>query len=174
MHDILPQILWTRNFLMSQGYPVQKNIVYQDNTSAMLLENNGRKSSTKRTKHIELRYFLVHDQIQQDKVLVQHCPTLNMRADFFTKPLQGMLFYRLRDLIMNIAPENPYHSSHRSVLQDTGEGRNKTNDSSAQGVKTLSGECIRARRTSMPTDTTNNSNQDKVLWSKHAETASSH
>ena len=54
VHDILPQILWTRNFLMSQGYPVQKNIVYQDNMSAMLLENNGRKSSTKRTKHIEL------------------------------------------------------------------------------------------------------------------------
>ena len=58
VHDILPQILWTRNFLMSQGYPVQKNVVYQDNMSAMLLENNGRKSSTKRTKHIELRYFL--------------------------------------------------------------------------------------------------------------------
>ena len=58
VHDILPQILWTHNFLMSQGYPVQKNVVYQDNMSAMLLENNGRKSSTKRTKHIELRYFL--------------------------------------------------------------------------------------------------------------------
>ena len=54
VHDILPQILWTRNFLLSQGYPVQKNVVYQDNMSAMLLENNGRKSSTKRTKHIEL------------------------------------------------------------------------------------------------------------------------
>ena len=58
VHDILPQILWTCNFLMSQGYPVQKNVVYQDNMSAMLLENNGRKSSTKRTKHIELQYFL--------------------------------------------------------------------------------------------------------------------
>ena len=57
VHDILPQILWTRSFLISQGYPVQKNVVYQDNMSAMLLENNGRKSSTKRTKHIELRYF---------------------------------------------------------------------------------------------------------------------
>ena len=54
VHDILPQILWTCNFLMSQGYPVQKNVVYQDNMSAMLLENNGRKSSTKQTKHIEL------------------------------------------------------------------------------------------------------------------------
>ena len=63
------------------------------------------------------------------------------------------------------------------MLQDTGEGHNKTNDNSAgsaQGVKTLSGECIRARRTSMPTDTTNNSKQDKVLRSKHTETASSH
>ena len=61
-----------------------------------------------------------------------------MRADFITNPLQGMLFYRLRDMIMNIAPENPHHSSHRSVLQDTGEGRNKTNDNpanSAQGAK---------------------------------------
>ena len=58
VHDILPQILWTRNFLISQGYPVQENIVCQDNMSAMLLENNGHKSSTKRTKHIELRYFL--------------------------------------------------------------------------------------------------------------------
>ena len=46
-----------------------------------------------------------------------------MRADFFTKPLQGMLFSRLRDLIMNLAPESPYHSSHRSVLQDMDEGR---------------------------------------------------
>ena len=90
VHDILPQILWTWNFFMSQGYLVQKNIVYQDNMSAMLLEHNGQKSSTKRTKHIELRYFFIHDQIQQDKVLIEHCPTLKMRADFFTKPLQGM------------------------------------------------------------------------------------
>ena len=26
VHDILPQILWTRNFLMSQCYPVQKKL----------------------------------------------------------------------------------------------------------------------------------------------------
>ena len=88
--------------------------------------------------------FFIHDQIKQDKVLIKHCPTLKMRADFFTKPLQGMLFYRLRDLIMNIAPESPYHSSHRSVLQDTGERHNKSNDNpagSAEEAKTSSGTC---------------------------------
>ena len=165
VHDILPQILWTCNFLMSQGYPVQKNVVYQDNMSAMLLENNGRKSSTKRTKHIELRYFFIYDQVQQNKVSIKHCPTITMRADFFTKPLQGMLFYHLRDLIMNLAPENPYHSSHRSVLQDTDEGRNKSNDNptnSAQETKTSAGVCIPARRVSISTDITSNSHQDEV------------
>ena len=59
-----------------------------------------------------------------------------MHADFFSKPLQGMLFYRLRDLIMNIAPDNPYHSSHRSVLRDTTEGLNKHIDNPAQGCMT--------------------------------------
>ena len=81
--------------------------------------------------------FFIHDQVLQDKVLIKHCPTLTMHADFFTKPLQGMLFYRLRDLIMNIAPESPYHSSHRSVLKDTGEGRNKDNDNPAQGTEEI-------------------------------------
>ena len=156
---------------------MQKNAVYQDSLSAMLLENNGRKSSTKRTKHIELRYFFIHDQVQQDKVLIKHCPTLNMHADFFTKPLQGMLFYRLRDLIMNLAPENPYHSPHRSVLQDTVEGRNKSNDnpaSSAQETKTSSGVCIRTRMTGTSTGITNDSNQDGVSKSTHTEPTSSH
>ena len=97
-----------------------------------------------------------------------------MRADFFTKPLQGMLFYRLRDLIMNIAPENPHHSSHRSVLQDTGEGRNKYPANSAQEAKTSSGECTHTRMTSTSIDITNNSSRDEVLWSTQTEPTSCH
>ena len=159
---------------MSQGYPVQKNIVYQDNMSAMVLENNGRKSSTKRTQHIELHYFFIHDQVLQDKVMIKHCPTLTMRADFFTKPLQGMLFYHLRDLIMNIAPESPYHSSHRSVLKDTGEGRNEYNDNPAQETETSSGASTTARKASISPDLTNNSTQDRVLCDIYTEPTSSH
>ena len=42
-----------------------------------------------------------------------------MLADYFTKPLQGALFYKLRDRIMNIDPSSEYHSSaHRSVLRN--------------------------------------------------------
>ena len=43
-------ILWTRLFMQEQGYDIQKNIVlYQDNMSTILLENTGKKSSSKRT-----------------------------------------------------------------------------------------------------------------------------
>ena len=31
-------------FMEWQGYPIEKNILYQDNKSAILLEENGRKS----------------------------------------------------------------------------------------------------------------------------------
>ena len=41
LDDAMGPILWTKNFLESQGYPVKENILYQDNRSAMLLESNG-------------------------------------------------------------------------------------------------------------------------------------
>jgi hypothetical protein len=44
-------ILWTKLFLEAQGYDVEKNIVYQDNKSAILLETKGKKSSRKQTRH---------------------------------------------------------------------------------------------------------------------------
>ena len=57
MDDALPQILWMRYFMENQGYRIEDNILYQDNKSVMLLEKNGKSSSSKRTKHTKVRYF---------------------------------------------------------------------------------------------------------------------
>jgi hypothetical protein len=116
VNDVLPQILWTRYFLEAQGYGANESIVYQDNQSAILLEKNGRASSSKRTRHLNIRYFFVTDRVAAKEVSIQYCPTTEMIADFFTKPLQGALFRTFRDFIMNVAP--PAHSleDHRSVL----------------------------------------------------------
>ncbi len=40
--NVMPMVLWTRQFLEGQGYTINDNIVYQDNQSAMLLEKNGQ------------------------------------------------------------------------------------------------------------------------------------
>ena len=118
VHDALPPILWFRHFLLAQKYDIVDIILYQDNMSAMLLEKNGRMSSTKRTKHIDVRYFFVKDKIDKGELRLEHCPTKEMWADYFTKPLQGSTFYALRDKIMNIDSSSEHHSSHRSVLKN--------------------------------------------------------
>ena len=52
--DFMPAICWTRKFMEAQGYQVNDNILFQDNKSAILLEKNGKASSSKRTKHINI------------------------------------------------------------------------------------------------------------------------
>ena len=56
------------------------------------------------TKHINIRYFFCTDRIKKGKLSVKYCPTLDMIADYFIKPLQGSLFRKLRDLLMGIIP----------------------------------------------------------------------
>jgi hypothetical protein len=102
--DMMLSILWTRYFLKAQGYHVSDNIIFQDNKSSMLLERNGKASSSKRTKHINMRYFFVTNRISKGEVQVEWCPTKDMVADFMTKPLQGSLFKKFRDLIMGALP----------------------------------------------------------------------
>jgi hypothetical protein len=98
--DLIPQILWTRLFMKAEGFVVRDNILYQDNKSAMLLETNGRSLSSKRTRHIEIRYYYVDDQIEKGNLRVVWCPTDKMIADFLTKPLQGKAFVKFWDLLM--------------------------------------------------------------------------
>ena len=56
--DMMPHLCWTNYFLECQGYNFHSTIMYQDNQSAIILENNRRASSSKRTKHLNIRYFL--------------------------------------------------------------------------------------------------------------------
>ena len=114
--DAMPSVLWTRLFLEAQGYDVTENIVYQDNKSAILLEKNGKASSSKRTKHINIRYFFVTDQVKKGNVTIKWRPTTDMVGDFWTKSLQGSLFRKFRDLIMGVEakPHPPSENGKRN------------------------------------------------------------
>ncbi len=99
--DFLPQTIWTSNFLKAQGYTV-RNDFHQDNQSSMRMEKNGRKSAGPRSRHIDIRYFFIKDRIEQGEINLIYCPSEEMVADFFSKPLQGGLFRKFRDVVMGI------------------------------------------------------------------------
>ena len=82
-------------------------------------EKNGKASSTKRTKHINIRYFFITDRIKQGEVSLQWCPTGDTIGDYATKPLQGSLFRKFRDMIMGVVP-----------TPEPGKGKQATSNSS--------------------------------------------
>lgn len=98
--DSAGQLLWTRQFLVAQGYDVGPAVLYQDNQSTIALLNNGR-SNSERTRHIAIRYFFLHDRINRKEVRVEYLCTGDMIADILTKPLQGEQFNRLRAMLLN-------------------------------------------------------------------------
>ena len=62
----------------------------------MLLQNNGRFSCGKGTRHVAIRYFFISDRIEMKDIRVVYYPTEEMIADYFTKPLQGALFRKFQ------------------------------------------------------------------------------
>jgi hypothetical protein len=93
MYSALPSVLHARYFLGALAYNVKKSVIYQDNKSSIALEKNGKASSSKCTKHINLSYFFIKDIINWVGVLVEHCPTKEMWANVLTKPKQGHEFF---------------------------------------------------------------------------------
>ena len=87
--DYLPYHIWMINFLKYQGYEIKDNILYQDNQSAIRMEVNGWNSCTGNSRHIDIRYFFVHDRIKKGRLRVMYCPTDKMVSDFLLNPCKG-------------------------------------------------------------------------------------
>ncbi len=67
-----------------------------------LSSHNGRASSSKRTKHIKVKYFLIKDKVDREEITIKHCPTEQMWMDINAKPKQGAAFQAFRGHVMGI------------------------------------------------------------------------
>jgi len=101
--DAMGPLLWTDNFLASQGYH-PTSILHQDNKSAILLEKNGRQSAGKRSRHLNIRYFFITDMKEKGLLEIKYCPTDKMLGDYHTKPTHGGKMRGFRKDIMNLQP----------------------------------------------------------------------
>jgi hypothetical protein len=127
--DYLPNTIWVQLFLEAQGYAIADSVLEQDNESAIKLETHGRMSAGARSRHIDIRFFWIKDRAKDAGINIRHCPTLAMLADFFTKPLQGSLFTKFRDVLLG---HKHMHSLNLStpiapVEERVGENRSDAN-----------------------------------------------
>ena len=93
--DAMNFVMWVKSFIKQQvtnspaksiikKLGAQSSVLQQDNTSSICLEANGKKSSTKRTRHINIRYFYVTDKTKSEDVVIVYHPTDRMVGDFLT------------------------------------------------------------------------------------------
>jgi Reverse transcriptase (RNA-dependent DNA polymerase) len=122
--DYLPNTLYVKLFMEAQGYPINRALFHQDNESAIKMEQNGKASCGQRSRHIDIRYFFITDHSQRSNISITHCPTTDMLADFFTKPLQGALFRKFRSILLgytHIDTLSLSPSAHESLAERVDE-----------------------------------------------------
>ena len=77
-----------------------KNILFQDNQSAIKMEKNGKKLCTGKSRHIDTQGSFVNYWVDSNNIMISHYNIEHVIADFFTKYLQGYLFVKFPDVIM--------------------------------------------------------------------------
>ena len=75
----------------------QKVIMYEDNEGALRLASNPLSSN--RTKHIDVRYHFIRDEVKRGSIMVLHVKSEGQHADALTKPLAIEVFRKHRDFM---------------------------------------------------------------------------
>jgi KUP system potassium uptake protein len=94
-------VLWAKHWLESQGHEQGAVTIFQDNTSVPSILKKG-PSAELRTRYLSIRYFFTGDIIKRNEAVIHYCPTDDILADLFTKPLVGARFQKLRDAIITL------------------------------------------------------------------------
>ena len=65
--------------------------LYCDNQLAIMFANNNR--SLKTSKHIDIKYLVVKERVQNDQLSIEHIGTKSMVADPLTKAVPASIFH---------------------------------------------------------------------------------
>ena len=69
MHDGLPDVLWISYLMNDLGYTTSVTVkrnsptIFQDNKSTIFMANNGNIGKTEKSKHINVRHFLIKSKL---------------------------------------------------------------------------------------------------------------
>lgn len=97
LSDACQEAAWLQRLLLDFHQRVNLPItIFEDNQSCLKIAKDERFSN--RTKHIDTKYHFVKDYIQRKLVKCEYCPTDEMIADLFTKPLAKPKHDKFRSL----------------------------------------------------------------------------
>jgi hypothetical protein len=100
LHNMLPSLLFLKDFLEELGYKQEPIRIFEDNKSLIDLIKAGKKSSGV-TKHINSKYYYSRELMEKGIITFIHCPSEYMLADILTKPVNGPRYKCLNESLRN-------------------------------------------------------------------------
>jgi hypothetical protein len=97
--EVVKEVKWLQQMLSELGCTVKTpTIVFCDNQSAIRISEKDVQHD--RTKHIDIKYHFVKDELRSKNIEMKYISTDNQLADIFTKGLSSTVFVRLRNELM--------------------------------------------------------------------------
>ncbi|KAI3510697.1 hypothetical protein L1887_17829 [Cichorium endivia] len=100
------QVLWMKTQILDYGYRFLQFPIYCDSKKTIAISHNPIQHSM--TKHIDLRYHFIKDQILQDNIELYFIPTDEQVADVFTKALDSTKFNNFLDKLGMLNPDSEF------------------------------------------------------------------
>ena len=108
-------ILYLRSLLHDLGYGIPEPTgLYIDNSGTTFMI--GAQAPTKRTRHIDIRYFAILDWTASQQLIPRPIKTDENISVSMTKPLAKIKFHQQADLYMGRTPPSYVPSHHRTTL----------------------------------------------------------
>lgn len=94
----ISEACWLRNMFLELKFDKDlKVIIYEDNQSA--IRSCSSHEQLKRVKHLDIKYHFTKEKISEGIVELKYVPSCEQVADVFTKPLNRIIFEKLRSLL---------------------------------------------------------------------------
>jgi hypothetical protein len=115
-YEATGQAVWLKNFI--PGLKVVDNIsrpllLYCDNEPVVFYSHNNKSSAA--TRHIDIKYYVVKDIIQDQTIDVKHLSTTRMLVYLLTKALPPSIF---REHVAGMGYWKPYDSGIKGPLKE--------------------------------------------------------
>ena len=95
---VTQEATWIRRLLSDFNVPQDiPTVLMEDNHGAVHIARNPVVQA--RTKHIDICYHYIREALIDGTIDLRHCPTQDMIADIFTKPLTKKRFENLREKV---------------------------------------------------------------------------
>ena len=90
LNEAAKEGIWLNRFEQKICNNIKPIIIKEDNQSTIKLATNPVYHN--RSKHINIKYHWIREKVKNKEILLEYCPTADMPANIFTKPLGRVLF----------------------------------------------------------------------------------